>query len=246
MLYMRLLRFLLDRWSSPRLRVFGAAALCVFCSSSCLWALVPRQLIAKPGYPVKLVHVSSGDYFADFGLDWFGKLQLRITSPAAGRSFTVLMGEKESPADHIDSHPGGCIAFYQTQIVLRRGLHLYDVALPRPDARRMPAYIGAVMPFRYVQIIGSPSKLIRRDVVQIRVHYPFSRHAALFTSSSDTLNAVWHLCHHSIEATSFCGIFADGNRERRPYEADDLIAELDWFTNTTDTTLPALTDRWKM
>ncbi len=241
---MRLVRFLLGRTAPLKLWLMGVTSLCSVWSSSSLLAARPLQLIAKPGYPVKLVRVSGGDYFADFGLDWFGKLQLRITSPAAGRSVTVMMGEKESPADHVDSHPGGCIAFYQTQIVLRRGLHLYDVALPRPDARRMPAAIGAVMPFRYVQIVGSPSKLTRRDVIQVRVHYPFSRHAALFTSSSDTLNAVWHLCHHSIEATSFCGIFADGNRERRPYEADDLIAELDWFTNTTDTTLPALTDRY--
>ena len=244
MLHTRVVRFLLDRFSFLTLRLLGVAALCGACGSSCLLAVVPLQLTAKPGYPVKLVRVGGGDYFADFGLDWFGKLQLRITSPAAGRIVTVMMGEKEFPADHVDVHPGGCIAFYETQIVLRRGLHLYDVALPRPDARRMPASIGAVMPFRYAQIIGSPSSLTSRDVIQVRVHYPFSRNAAQFTSSSHTLDAVWHLCHHSIEATSFCGIFADGNRERRPYEADDLIAELDWFTNTTDTTLPAMTDRY--
>ena len=55
---------------------------------------------------------------------------------------------------------------------------------------------------------------------------------------------MWKLCHHSIEETSFCGVFADGNRERRPYEADDLIAELDWFNNTTGSNLPTATDRY--
>ena len=104
MLHMRLVRFLLGRTAPLKLWLMGVTSLCSVWSSSSLLAARPLQLIAKPGYPVKLVRVSGGDYFADFGLDWFGKLQLRITSPAAGRSVTVMMGEKESPADHVDSH----------------------------------------------------------------------------------------------------------------------------------------------
>lgn len=204
----------------------------------------PQRLTKHSSTPVNFVSTGHGDYFADFGLDWFGQLHLRLTSPAAGKIVTVLLGEKLSGPEHIDSHPGGYIAFHKAHITLHRGTHVYNVPLTKSDARRMPAYIGAVMPFRYAQIIGCPSSLTRRDMVQIRVHYPFDRKIAQFKSSSRSLNAVWHLCHHTIEATSFCGLFVDGNRERRPYEADDLIAELDWFNNTTDTTLPATSDQY--
>jgi len=203
-----------------------------------------QRLVRRSGTPVHFVRTGPGDYFADFGMDWFGQLHLRLTSPETGTTVTVLMGEKLSGPEHIDSHPGGYIAFHKSHITLHRGTHIYNVPLTKRDARRMPAYIGAVMPFRYAQVIGSPSILTRRDMVQIRVHYPFDRKIARFKSSSRSLNAVWNLCHHTIEATSFCGIFVDGNRERRPYEADDLIAELDWFNNTTDTTLPEISDQY--
>ena len=203
-----------------------------------------QRLVRHSGTPVKFVRTGHGDYFADFGLDWFGQLRLRLTSPATGPSVTVLLGEKLSGPDRIDPHPGGYIAFHQVSIRLRKGTHVYNVPLTKRDARRMPAYIGAVMPFRYAQVIGCPSALTRQDMVQIRVHYPFDRKIAQFKSSNRNLNAVWNLCHHTIEAVSFCGLFVDGNRERRPYEADDLIAELDWFNNTTDTTLPEISDQY--
>ncbi len=204
----------------------------------------PRHLVRTFAPPVKLVRTGSGDYFADFGQDWFGQLHLRVNSPAGGRVITVMMGEKLASRDKIDSRPGGYITFYKTGLRLRRGPHTYSVPLPSADARRMPRSIGAVMPFRYAQIIGCPSVLRRRDVRQMRVYYPFNSGAAKFTSTNHNLNAVWKLCHHSIQAVTFCGLFVDGNRERRPYEADALIAELDWFNNTTGETLPARTDQY--
>ncbi len=203
-----------------------------------------NPLVAQAGYPVKFVNTAPGDYFADFGLDWFGRAQLNINSPRAGARIVVMLGEKLRGRNRIASHPGGSIAFYQTRMSLRRGDHVYRVPLPGPDYRRMPAYAGPVMPFRYLQIRGCPATLTRHNVVQIRVHAPFDRAAAKFESSNPSLNAVWHLCHHTIEAVSFCGLFVDGNRERRPYEADDLIAELDWFNNTTGTSLPARSDAY--
>lgn len=201
-----------------------------------------NQLVTRAGHPVKFVNPTPGDYFADFGLDWFGRAELHINSPRAGIAIEVMLGEKLLSKNRVDPRPGGNIAFYQTRMILRRGNHFYRVPLPKSDYRRMPAYAGPVMPFRYLEIRGCPVRLTRRDVVQVRVHARFNRTAATFESSNSSLNAVWHLCHHTIEAVSFCGLFVDGNRERRPYEADDLIAELDWFNNTTGTGLPARSD----
>ena len=61
---------------------------------------------------------------------------------------------------------------------------------------------------------------------QIAVNYPFNDNASHFESDSDVLNAVWEICKYSIKATSFCGVYVDGDRERIPYEADAYINQL--------------------
>ena len=40
------------------------------------------------------------------------------------------------------------------------------------------------------------------------------------------LNALWKLCHYSIKATTFAGLYVDGDRERIPYEADAYLNQL--------------------
>ncbi|MFM7187096.1 MAG: alpha-L-rhamnosidase C-terminal domain-containing protein, partial [Armatimonadota bacterium] len=64
-----------------------------------------------------------------------------------------------------------------------------------------------------------------RDVTITRsvVTVPFNRNASSFSSSNETLNRVWQLCKDTMEATSFCGVYVDGDRERLPYEADAYI-----------------------
>ncbi|MBN1465967.1 alpha-L-rhamnosidase, partial [candidate division KSB1 bacterium] len=61
---------------------------------------------------------------------------------------------------------------------------------------------------------------------QIAVNYPFDDDAAFFHCSDSVLNDVWELCQYSIKATSFCGVYVDGDRERIPYEADAYINQL--------------------
>lgn len=63
-------------------------------------------------------------------------------------------------------------------------------------------------------------------VCQLAVFYPFDVGAARFQCSDERLNRVWDLCHYSIKATSFCGMYVDGDRERIPYEADAYINQL--------------------
>ena len=78
------------------------------------------------------------------------------------------------------------------------------------------------MPFRYCEVSGAEVVDARR----IAVSYPFNAKAASFDCSNDTLNRIWDLCHYSVKATSFAGIYVDGDRERIPYEYDALIAQL--------------------
>jgi hypothetical protein len=40
------------------------------------------------------------------------------------------------------------------------------------------------------------------------------------------LDRVWDLCHYSIKATTFAGVFVDGDRERLACEADAYLTQL--------------------
>ena len=82
------------------------------------------------------------------------------------------------------------------------------------------------MPFRYCEIENYTKPLTTTDIVRESVHYPFDESASFFESNNDILNQVWDLCKYSIKATSFLGIYVDGDRERIPYEADALINQL--------------------
>jgi hypothetical protein len=120
------------------------------------------------------------------------------------------------------------------------GVHTYTIKI-RPDGRntgsaaiRMPDYIGEVLPFRYCEIENYRLPLKTTDIVRKTVAYPFDDTAAAFHSSDNVLNQVWDLCHYSMKATSFCGVFVDGDRERIPYEADAFINQLGYYSVVRD------------
>jgi len=72
--------------------------------------------------------------------------------------------------------------------------------------------------------------MLTKDMItQVSIHYPFDETAATFKSSSKVLNDIWALCKYSMKATSFCGVYIDGDRERIPYEADAYINQLSHY-----------------
>jgi hypothetical protein len=58
--------------------------------------------------------------------------------------------------------------------------------------------------------------------------------AASFESSDDTLNQIWELCRYSIKATTFAGVYVDGDRECIPYEADSYLNQLSHYYTDDD------------
>jgi len=147
----------------------------------------------------------------------------------------VHLGEKLTLDGRIDRTPPGSVRYIcleQDRDPDRRQTRLIippDTRNTGPAAIRMPAEIGEVYPFRYVEI--EPSADVDPDSLrQISVHYPFDEAAASFQSSDSVLNAVWELCKYSIKATSFCGVYVDGDRERIPYEADAYINQLGHYS----------------
>ncbi|MBN2091967.1 family 78 glycoside hydrolase catalytic domain [candidate division KSB1 bacterium] len=185
--------------------------------------------------PVKFIQKNSQDYFIDFGRAAFGTLQIAFPEISTARRIEIHLGEKLKAENTIDPQPGGTIRYRKIPMNLEPDKKTYILKIP-PDERntreaaiKMPDEIGEVLPFRYCEIKNCPSKLDKNAVKQIAVNYPFQDDAAYFRSSDTTLNAVWDLCKYSIKATSFCGVYVDGDRERIPYEADAYINQLSHY-----------------
>jgi hypothetical protein len=182
-------------------------------------------------HPVLVKNAGTSTVFADFGRDAFSQPLLTLTSETDGDSVVVHLGECLSDG-RIDRNPGGTIRYHRYALGLMKGTHTYRIKI-RKDRRNtgraailIPAYVGEVVPFRYCEIEGYGKALTASDVVRETVHYPFDESASFFECSNDTLNRIWELCKYSVKATSFLGIYVDGDRERIPYEADALINQL--------------------
>ncbi len=222
-------------WSAPqRINIGEASADEPFYSER--WVDVPtggrsranrHPLEVHPFPPVMVTCKGPGHCFADFGRAAFGTLSVSLTSKSGGEDVEVRLGEKRGAGDTVETNPGGSIVYRSIHLTLKPGTHTYKIELPASNyGMRMPEHIGEVVPFRYCEIIGSPSLVREEDLIQLAVWYRFDDRASSFTSSDKTLNDVWSLCKYSIKATSFLGIYVDGQRERLPYEADAFINQL--------------------
>ncbi len=193
--------------------------------------------------PVKVLKVADGHWYFDFGRAAFGTVRLVLDSPVAAEVEVHLGEEREGDAERVNRKPGGTRRYRMMKVPVAPGAGTYTVAIP-PDRRntggaaiRMPPSIGEVMPFRYGEISGCPVPLKADSIVQVAVNYPFDDEAAEFRCSDETLNAVWEFCKYSIKATSFCGVYVDGDRERIPYEADAYINQLCHYGTDREYTL---------
>jgi hypothetical protein len=182
-------------------------------------------------HPVHIKAVGTSAALADFGKDAFGQLLLTLAADRDGDSVVVHLGECLS-SGRVDRNPGGTIRYHRYTLGLMKGTHTYRIktAKDRRNTGRgailIPDYIGEVLPFRYCEIEGYGKPLATSDIVRETVHYPFDESASFFECSNDTLNQIWELCKYSVKATSFLGVYVDGDRERIPYEADALINQL--------------------
>ena len=202
-------------------------------------SLAPPALQTSPLAPIK-TEKRGNVLLADFGLDYFGNLQITLpanaATAAAPTTMTIRFGEKLSASGTIDRKPPGSVSFVETTIQTKPGQTVYQPTIPiksgpqsSPNAIRLPDAIGNITVFRYAEIEGAPADLGADNLKQIAVHTAFDDDASSFTSSDETLNAVWDLCKHTMKATTAFGVYVDGERERLPYEADAYINMLSHF-----------------
>lgn len=199
-------------------------------------ARYPLQITDE--YPVRVEETGKGQSFIDFGKASFGRLKLTLTSHSENDTVTIHLGELAENGK-INRKPGGTIRYTHYRLPLIAGTHTYTLKI-KPDKRNtdmsanesgvkpilMPDYIGEVYPFRYCEVENYREAIEPADILRQTVHYPFNDDASFFHSSDTVLNEVWNLCKYSVKATSFAGIYVDGDRERIPYEADALINQL--------------------
>ena len=176
----------------------------------------------------------------DFGKDAFGWLELTLRAAEDGVA-TVQLGERidNGKVWRLPEGSNSSVRYARIDVPVSKGIHVYPIYF-KPDRRntgpsavKLPEEVGVVMPFRYCEVDGAEVVDARR----IAVSYPFDPAAATFECSNDTLNRIWDLCHYSVKATSFAGIYVDGDRERIPYEYDALIAQLCHYASDSEYSL---------
>lgn len=194
--------------------------------------------------PVSISKPAADVILVDFGKVAFGNL--RLNPPKGAEGFvTVHFGEAFSNG-RIDRKPPGTVRYKKTTLKIWGTKPL--VAAPPADKRNTetvsrkhpPAILtpnnwGVVLPFRWVEIEGWPGELLPENIVrQSAFSRDWNDEAVSFTSSDEMLNRIWELSRYSIKATTFAGVYVDGDRERIPYEADSYLNQLSHYYTDTD------------
>jgi alpha-L-rhamnosidase len=200
----------------------------------------PLNFVAAP--PVLLTNTAPGRWFVDFGQDAFGYAQLHANGAFGPTAVQVRFGEM---ADHfaVNTTPpaGSMVRYTNTTFRLAGGDITYPIRPPEfayTAEAIHPVGCGDIIPFRYLELLNFPGPLTPADVRQMRLLSYFNTNAASFSSSSDALNRLWQLCRNSMQVLTFDGIYVDGERERKPYEADAYIHQLCSYAVDREFTLP--------
>ncbi|MBE3087283.1 MAG: alpha-L-rhamnosidase [Bacteroidetes bacterium] len=199
--------------------------------------------------PEKFVKIAEESYFVDFGKDAFGTLMLEL-NPVSDDTIIVHLGEKIKGLNKIDRNPGGSLRYQKILLPVKPGKNKYSLNLPKdarntgPAAIKLPDSLGVITPFRYCELENCGFKLNPENIRQKAFWYFFDDEMSFFTSSDTILNKVWDICKYSMKATSFAGIYVDGDRERIPYEADAYINQLGHYYTDREYSLARLTNEY--
>ncbi len=183
--------------------------------------------------PVMMVEKTEGSYFFDFGKDAFANLEFRY-STKQNETLIVRLGE-DLKDGQINRKPGGSVRYQEVKVAVVPGKDRYVLSI-KPDERNtlakaiaLPDSFPVLMPFRYCEIENAKNAIKKEDLTQVTYYNYFDSNTSGFSSSDTILNQVYDLCKYSIKATTFAGIYVDGDRERIPYEADAYLNQLSHY-----------------
>jgi hypothetical protein len=173
--------------------------------------------------------VVTATYLVDFGREFQGGLRLGASAGVAGAVVSITSGELLDSATGLveDHHSWG----YSFNWTLRGG----DQVLEQHK----------YMECRFVSLEFYNGPAPRNFTLSAwKVHYPYDPADSAFTSSNATLNAVWELCRYTLEAASLDTYTDSNTRERRPYEADGIIAATGRLLTQRDVLWPRHSHAW--
>ena len=218
-------------------KILSGISLSIFISFLMSLHAAPVHLVDEKAVASK--ELEDGTLWIDFGKVSFGNLRVNLPKGAEAK-MRFHYGEKSADG-RIDRKPPGSVRYAMAEITPKPG-EAWVVAPPadprnikHPAAILTPAKWGVVLPFRWVEIEGWPRGASIDGIVrQSAFAATWDDHAASFDSSDETLNRIWELCKYSIKATTFAGVYVDGDRERIPYEADAYLNQLSHYYTDPD------------
>ena len=144
-------------------------------------------------------------FLADFGKELTGGMVLEVKDGKAGQTVDIACGEALS-GDAVGSNWG-----WVQQWTLRDG------------AQTLTQH--KYMECRFVSLAFSGAMDLSGFTLSAwRTQYPYYEGDSHFSSSDATLDAVYELSRYTLEAASLDTYTDSNTRERRPYEADGIIA----------------------
>lgn len=208
--------------------------------------------------PVSIEKLKDGTLLVDFGKVAFGNLEARVPEQGRGEA-TYHFGEKLKNG-RIDRNPPGSVRYGEAKIRKEIGIK-GDWIIPTPVDLRNTEQAGnkrahppavltpkawrPVMPFRWVEIEGWEGPMDPEDISRRAAFATgWNEDASAFECSDETLNRIWDLCKYSLKATTFAGVYVDGDRERIPYEADAYLNQLSHYYTDDDVEMAATTFDW--
>jgi alpha-L-rhamnosidase len=209
--------------------------LLIFLISGLTLSAAPTHLVTEK--PIAVKTLEDGTILIDFGKVSFGNIDLLDVTDS--QTLTVHFGEA-SKDGRINRAPGGTIRYARTESSAKgektRVAPAADMRnTKQPAAVLTPKDWGVVLPFRWVEIDGWKGKFTAANIVRNSAFATtWQDDAAHFQSSDKTLDQVWELCRYSIKATTFAGVYVDGDRERIPYEADAYLNQLSHYACDPD------------
>ncbi|GBF20171.1 arylsulfatase [Arenibacter sp. NBRC 103722] len=203
----------------------------------------PKATITTPnGFQIDkikpVLFEKRGDtYFVDFGKAAFATIDFTYMAKTA-HTLTFRIGE-QLEGENINRKPfeKSHIRYQEIKVPVTPKQTQYQLQI-KPDKRNtlpgkalaLPEGFPVLMPFRYAEVAGAHEPFTAENFTQLAHHSYWEDDSSSFSSSDDILNQVWDLCKYSIKATTFNGLYVDGDRERIPYEADAYLNQLSHYT----------------
>lgn len=189
----------------------------------------------------KVFDKNGDNYFIDFGKAAFATMEFKYQADKAEtlifRIGEMADGQNVNRTPPAKSH----IRYQEIEVEVKPGKTTYQLPIQQNTRNTLPGVAlplpegtPVLMPFRYAEVEGAKGELVADDFIQLAYHTYFDEDASAFESSDDILNQVWELCKYTIKATTFNGLYVDGDRERIPYESDAYLNQLSHYTTDAE------------